>query len=95
MTGNFILESRPSLHLDHDWENIVPSFSRLNWSLLMRRQSRKNTDAGKRIDPMIIVALIGLIGTIIAALLASPLLERLLSADPANADPQATSSNTT
>jgi hypothetical protein len=61
----------------------------------MRRQSRKKTDAGKRIDPMIIVALIGLIGTIVAALLASPLLDRWLSAEPANADPQPPSSNTT
>jgi len=36
----------------------------------MRKNSTK-----KRLDPMIIVALIGLVGTIIAALLASPLIE--------------------
>lgn len=35
--------------------------------------------SNKRLDPMITVALIGLAGTIIAALLASPLLERWLS----------------
>jgi hypothetical protein len=61
----------------------------------MRRQSKKNTDAGKRLDPMIVVALIGLIGTIIAAVLASPLLERWFSAEPANVDPQAPSPSTT
>jgi hypothetical protein len=36
----------------------------------------------KRLDPAIIVALIGLVGTIIAALLASPLLEKWFSASP-------------
>jgi hypothetical protein len=49
----------------------------------MRRSSRKNTkDTNKRLDPAIVVALIGLVGTIIAALLASPLLERWFSAEP-------------
>jgi hypothetical protein len=36
----------------------------------------------KQLDTMIVVALIGLSGTIIAALLASPLLERWLSPEP-------------
>jgi hypothetical protein len=36
----------------------------------------------KQLDTMIVVALIGLAGTIIAALLASPLLERWLSPEP-------------
>ena len=40
----------------------------------MRKKSDKNAEKGKRLDPTIIVALIGLAGTIIAALLASPLL---------------------
>ena len=48
----------------------------------MRKRTRSNTD--KRLDPIIVVALIGLIGTIIAALLASPLLERLLFTAPAS-----------
>lgn len=48
----------------------------------MHRRSNKSTDAKKGPDPMIVVALIGLIGTIIAALLASPLLERWLSTEP-------------
>lgn len=50
----------------------------------MRKSSRNPKDAKKRLDPMIIVALIGLAGTIIAALLASPLLERWLASTPAN-----------
>lgn len=36
----------------------------------------------KQLDTMIVVALIGLAGTIIAALLASPVLERWLAAEP-------------
>jgi hypothetical protein len=44
----------------------------------MRKKSNKNADKGKRLDPMIVVALIGFAGTIIAALLASPLSERLV-----------------
>jgi hypothetical protein len=51
----------------------------------MRRHSNKNTNAGKRLDPMIVVALIGTIGTIIAAILASPILERWFSSEPSNA----------
>lgn len=39
----------------------------------------KSKTTNKRIDPSIVVALIGLAGTIIAALLASPLLERWLA----------------
>ena len=61
----------------------------------MRKRSNKNTDKNRRLDPAIIVALIGLTGTIIAALLASPLLERWFAAGPT---PDATSiqtSNTT
>ena len=48
----------------------------------MRKRTKSSTN--KRLDPIIVVALIGLIGTIIAALLASPLLERLLFAAPTN-----------
>lgn len=43
----------------------------------MPKQSTK-----KRLDPMIVVALIGLVGTIIAALLASPLIENWGSPQP-------------
>lgn len=59
----------------------------------MRKKSKPNTD--KRLDPTIVVALIGLIGTIIAALLASPVLEKWLSKTPASqssSSPSATSS---
>lgn len=49
--------------------------------------------SNKRLDPMIIVALIGLIGTIIAALLASPLLERLIASTPSTNTSQASSTN--
>jgi hypothetical protein len=48
----------------------------------MRKRSQKNKEEKKRLDPMIVVALIGLIGTIIAALLASPLLDRWFPAQP-------------
>ena len=48
----------------------------------MRKKSDKNAEKGKRLDPTIIVALIGLAGTIIAALLASPLLERFVAPPP-------------
>jgi hypothetical protein len=41
----------------------------------MDKRSKKNTKT-RRLDPMIVVALIGLAGTIVAALLASPLLEK-------------------
>ena len=60
----------------------------------MRRNSKKNSrGTQKSIDPVIVVALIGLAGTVIAALLASPLLERWLSAEPPATDfPQALSS---
>jgi len=40
----------------------------------MSKRSNKNTN--RRLDPMIVVALIGLMGTIVAALIASPLLEK-------------------
>jgi hypothetical protein len=50
----------------------------------MRKSSNNAKDKNKRLDPVIIVALIGLVGTIIAALLASPLLDRWLSSTPAN-----------
>jgi hypothetical protein len=43
---------------------------------------KKSKDYRKRLDPIIVVALIGLAGTIIAALLASPLLDRWLSPAP-------------
>jgi len=46
----------------------------------MSKRSNKNTN--RRLDPMIIVALIGLMGTIVAALIASPLLEKWLSQSP-------------
>jgi hypothetical protein len=42
----------------------------------MRKRSNKNAEKRKRLDPTIVVTLIGLAGTIVAALLASPLLER-------------------
>ncbi|HJS18163.1 MAG TPA: hypothetical protein VJ785_05420 [Anaerolineales bacterium] len=60
----------------------------------MPKSSRKNTESNKRLDPMIVVALIGLFGTIIAALLASPLLERWLSTSPSNTDTPAAISST-
>jgi hypothetical protein len=60
----------------------------------MPKRSRKNTESSKRIDPLIVVALIGLLGTIIAALLASPLLERWLSTPPSSNDTPASISNT-
>jgi len=56
-------------------------------------RKRSNKDKNKRLDPTIVVALIGLAGTIIAALLASPLLERLFSAEPAPAAPSAQTAN--
>lgn len=49
----------------------------------------------KRLDPMITVALIGLAGTIIAALLASPLLERWLTSPPTSGTTVEPSTNTT
>lgn len=48
---------------------------------------RKSKNASKRLDPMILVALIGLAGTIIAAFLASPLLERWLFPTSAATNP--------
>lgn len=59
----------------------------------MRKRSQKNKDEKKRLDPMIVVALIGLIGTIIAALLASPLLDRWFPAQPSLVSTQIESSN--
>lgn len=61
----------------------------------MRKNSNKTADKGKRLDPTIIVALIGLAGTLIAALLASPLLERLIPAQPSPVATTAQTSNTT
>jgi hypothetical protein len=46
-------------------------------------QSKRNNESKKRPDPTVIVALIGLAGTIIAALLASPLLEKWFPPQPA------------
>ena len=46
----------------------------------MSKRSNKNTN--RRLDPMIVVALIGLMGTIVAALIASPLLEKWISQSP-------------
>ncbi|HUF00761.1 MAG TPA: hypothetical protein VMN99_16020 [Anaerolineales bacterium] len=60
----------------------------------MRRQSKKKAETNRRLDPMIIVALIGLAGTIIAALLASPLLEKWFSQQPAATDSSQSPSNT-
>ena len=48
----------------------------------MGKRSKKNADSKRRLDRTIVVALIGLVGTIIAALLASPLLERWLAGSP-------------
>ena len=42
----------------------------------------RNRESKKRLEPAIVVALIGLAGTIIAGLLASPLLERWLAQRP-------------
>ncbi|HEX2992160.1 MAG TPA: hypothetical protein VHO49_15850 [Anaerolineales bacterium] len=53
---------------------------------------KKSKDDRKRLDPMIVVALIGLTGTIIAALLASPLLERWLTPAAADISPSSASS---
>ena len=58
----------------------------------MRRNSKKNADKGKHLDPTIIVALIGLTGTILAALLSSPLLERFV---PARQTPGTAQADTT
>jgi hypothetical protein len=60
----------------------------------MRRNSNKNADKRKRLDPTIMVALIGLAGTIIAALLASPLLERFFTAEPSQIATPVEPSNT-
>lgn len=49
--------------------------------------------SNKRLDPMIIVALIGLAGTIIAALLASPLIEKWLSPAPTSETSPPSSTN--
>ena len=62
----------------------------------MPRPSKKDQDTKKRLDPtMVIIALIGLIGTIIAALLSSPLLERWLSSTPVPTNTAAPISNGT
>lgn len=59
----------------------------------MHRNSKKNTkNTSRRLDTTVVVALIGLVGTVIAALLASPLLERWLAPRPiGTASPQASS----
>ena len=61
----------------------------------MARRSKKNDNSKSRLDPMIIVALIGLIGTLLAALLASPLLEKWLSSEPSTASPAQNTTNGT
>jgi hypothetical protein len=61
----------------------------------MRKRSSKNTDKNRRLDPAIVVALIGLAGTIMAALLASPLLERWFSVVPSPTAMPVETSNTT
>lgn len=49
----------------------------------MPKQSKKDQDTKKRLDPtMVVIALIGLIGTITAALLSSPVLEKWISSTP-------------
>ena len=49
----------------------------------MPRQSKKDQDTKKRLDPtLVVIALIGLIGTITAALLSSPVLEKWISSTP-------------
>ena len=60
----------------------------------MPRNSSKNAGKRKHLDPTITVALIGLAGTIIAALLASPLLERLFSSQPSEVATPVQTSNT-
>lgn len=61
----------------------------------MRKRSKKNREANKRLDPTIVVALIGLAGTVIAALLANPLLERWFPAQllPSQTGPSPTAPN--
>ena len=56
---------------------------------------KKSKNAPKRLDPMIVVALIGLAGTVIAALLASPLLERWLTPASTDVSPTPSTSSTT
>jgi len=60
----------------------------------MGKSTKKDTETNKRLDPVIVVALIGLVGTIIAALLASPLLERWLASTPSSTATAASISNT-
>jgi hypothetical protein len=60
----------------------------------MHRKQKNSKDGNKRLDPAIVVALIGLIGTIIAALLASPFLERWLSPAPSETVPASSSPET-
>jgi hypothetical protein len=59
----------------------------------MRKRSQKNKEEKKRLEPAIVVALIGLTGTIIAALLASPLLDRWFPAQPSPVSTQVEASN--
>ena len=62
----------------------------------MRQNAKKNTKGtNKRLDPAIVVALIGLAGTVIAAFLASPLLERWLAPAPTATNPSVLPSQTT
>ena len=51
----------------------------------MGKRSNKNTNTRKRLDPTIVVAIIGLVGTLAAALLAIPLLERWFASQPSQA----------
>ena len=60
----------------------------------MRKSQKNSKEGNKRLDPTIVVALIGLAGTIIAALLASPLLGRWLSQAPSVTSPAASSAET-
>lgn len=60
----------------------------------MHKKQKNSKDGNKRLDPAIVVALIGLAGTIIAALLASPFLERWLSPAPSETVPAASSPET-
>jgi hypothetical protein len=96
MMGNFISGSHNFIHeLINSGEKLCLPLADHTWRLLMRRHSKKNTDINRRLDPMIIVALIGLAGTVIAAVLASPLLEKWLSPQPSIPDTPVPSTNAT
>ena len=61
----------------------------------MGKRSKKNADSKRRLEPTIIVALLGLVGTIIAALLASPLLEKRFARSPATTQTKSPSAGAT